>query len=380
MNPDFERVGDLLEQLVAIDSVNPDMPGGENGENGYGDFVAEFGRSLGLAVSRQEVVDGRANVLLELDGGHERTLLFDIHLDTVPQEGELGSARPVRDGGRVFGRGACDVKGSMVSALLMLERLVRDPPPLNVALAAVVDEEYRKRGAHRMAAGFSADAVVVSEPTSLQPVIAQKGILRFAIEAAGKSAHTANPELGDNAIYSMLDAISMLRALPPQVMPSAPHPLCGDAKLTVSTIAGGVQVNVVPASCQAMVDRRMLPGEDPMAVWAAFVELFAGLAAITVGEPYAAEAGVESGPDCPIVRAAAAACRRLGLTDELVGVPYSTDAAAYAPLGRDFVVLGPGDIAQAHSNREFVELSEVAACVGLYEDLVRSFAEEDGGD
>ena len=374
MNPDLERVGDLLEKLVAIDSVNPDMPGGENGENEYGDFVADFGRELGLAVSRQEVVDRRANVLLELDGGHERTLLFDIHLDTVPQEGELGSARPVREERRVYGRGACDVKGSMVSALLMFERLVRDPPPLNVALAAVVDEEYRKRGAHQMATGFSADAVVVGEPTSLEPVIAQKGILRFAIEAAGKSAHTANPELGSNAIYSMLDAIAVLRALPPQVMPALPHPLCGEAKLTVSTIAGGVQVNVVPASCRAMVDRRMLPGEDPMAVWTEFVELLSGHESITVGEPYAAEAGVESDPRAPIVRAAAAACGKLG-RGELIGVPYSTDAAAYAPLGRDFVVLGPGDIAQAHSNREYVELADVAACAGLYEDLARIFAE-----
>ena len=377
MNPDIERVGDLLQQLVAIDSVNPDMPGGKAGENDYGDFVARFGRDLGLAVSRREVVDGRANVLLELDGGHERTLLFDIHLDTVPQEGELGSARPVREGDRVYGRGACDVKGSMVSALLMLERLADDPPPLNVALAAVVDEEYRKRGAHQMAADFAADAVVVGEPTSRQPVIAQKGILRFALEAAGKSAHTANPELGRNAIYAMLDAVALLRTQPAQVMPAAPHPLCGEGQLTVSTISGGVQVNVVPASCRAMVDRRMLPGEDPMAVWAAFVELFSGLEDITVGEPYAAEAGVESGPRAPIVRAAASACARLGRT-ELIGVPYSTDAAAYAPLGCDFVVLGPGDIAQAHSNREYVELAEVAACAGLYEDVVRSFAREEG--
>lgn len=378
MSPDIESVGDLLQRLIAIDSVNPDMPGGDRGENDYGDFVAEFGRGLGLAVSRQEVVDGRANVLLELDGGHDRTLLFDIHLDTVPQEGELGSARPVRDGDRVYGRGACDVKGSMVSALLMLERLAEDPPPLNVALAAVVDEEYRKRGAHRMAAEFAADAVVVAEPTSLAPVIAQKGILRFALAAEGKSAHTANPELGRNAIYSMLDAVAVLRGLPEQVMPAAPHPLCGEGKLTVSTIAGGVQVNVVPAVCQAMVDRRMLPGEDPLAVWAAFVDLLTGHEAITVEEPYAAEAGVESGPQAPIVRAAAAACRRLGRT-ELIGVPYSTDAAAYAPLGRDFVVLGPGDIAQAHSNREYVQLSEVAECAGLYEDVVRTFARGSGG-
>ncbi len=389
MNPDIERVGDLLQQLVAIDSVNPDMPGGENGENEYGDLVAEFGRNLGLAVSRQEVVDGRANVLLELDGGHDRTLLFDIHLDTVPQEGELGSARPLREGDRVYGRGSCDVKGSMVSALLMLERLVRDPPPINVALAAVVDEEYRKRGAHRMAAEFEADAVIVGEPTSLQPVIAQKGILRFALQAEGKSAHTANPELGSNAIYSMLDAVAV--------------PCCGTrsaARAAATGHAARPAPALRPGPAHGFDHFRRGPGQRGpgqlsgdgrpqdaarrgpdglLSIWAAFVELLSGHEAITVGEPYAAEAGVESGPQAPIVRAAAGACGRLGRT-ELIGVPYSTDAAAYAPLGLDFVVLGPGDIAQAHSNREYVELAEVAACVGLYEDVVRSFAAEDGGD
>ena len=164
--------------------------------------------------------------------------------------------------------------------------------------------------------------------------------------------------------------------LPPQMMPTAAHPLCGDSKLTVATISGGVQVNVVPANCRAMVGRRMLPDKDPMAVHADITGLLERNAAITVEQPYAAEAGVESSPNAPIVRAAAA-CRQLGRT-ELIGAPYSTDAAAYAPRGHDFVVLGPGDIAQAHSSCEIVELAEVAACLDLYEDVVRRFAAQGG--
>ena len=371
---DGERAAELLGQLIAIESVNPDMPGGRAGENDYGDFVAGFGARIGLAVTRQLVVDGRKNVLLALDGGHPNTLLFDIHLDTVPQEGELGSARPVREGQRLYGRGACDVKGAMAAALLMLERLVAHPPPVNLILAGVVDEEYRKRGAHHLAADVSADAVIVGEPTGLAPVIAQKGILRFGLTASGKSAHTANPELGSNAIYAMLDAIADLRTLPDQIMPAHPHGLCGEAKLTVSTISGGVQVNVVPASCRAMVDRRMLPGEDPMAVHRTIRDLLAANPEILVEDPYAAEPGVESDPAAPIVRAAMRACQPAGQV-EPIGVPYSTDAAAYAPRGLDFVVLGPGDIAQAHSAREYVELGQVAACVNLYEDVVRRYAQ-----
>ncbi len=371
---DGKRAAELLGQLIAIESVNPDMPGGRAGENDYGDFVAGYGARIGLAVTRQSVVDGRKNVLLALDGGHPNTLLFDIHLDTVPQEGELGSARPVREGKRLYGRGACDVKGAMAAALLMLERLVADPPPVNVILAGVVDEEYRKRGAHHLAAAVSADAVIVGEPTGLAPVIAQKGVLRFGMTASGKSAHTANPELGSNAIYAMCDAIADLRTLPDQIMSTHPHGLCGEAKLTVSTISGGVQVNVVPASCQAMVDRRMLPGEDPMAVHRAIRDLLAANPAILVEDPYAAEPGVESDPAASIVRAAVRACQQAGQV-EPIGVPYSTDAAAYAPRGLDFVVLGPGDIAQAHSAREYVELGQVAACVNLYEDVVRRYAQ-----
>ncbi len=126
-----------------------------------------------------------------------------------------------------------------------------------------------------------------------------------------------------------------------------------------------------------MVNRRMLPDKDPMAVYADIAGLLERNAAITVEQPYLAEAGVESSPNAPIVRVAA--CRQLGRT-ELIGVPYSTDAAAYAPRGRDFVVLGPGDIAQAHSSCEIVELAEVAACVDLKEDVVRRFAAQGGCD
>ncbi len=371
---DRGRAGRLLAQLIAIDSVNPDMPGGRSGENEYGAFVGDYCDNLGLSVERIPVIDGRANVLAVLGGGHQRTLLFDIHLDTVPQEGPRGSVNPVWEGSRVYGRGACDVKGSMAAALLMLERLAADPPPVNVALAAVVDEEYLKRGAWAMAEKIKPDAVIVAEPTGLEPVIAQKGVLRFALLAQGRSAHTANPGRGRNAIYAMLDAVGLLRALPAQIMPAAPHPLCGEAKLTVSTISGGTQVNVVPADCEAMVDRRMLPGEDPLAVHAAIADLLSGIGGLRLAEPFAAETGVESSPSAPVVKAAAAACASIGGSAEPIGVPYSTDAAAWATGGFDFVVLGPGDIANAHSANEYIEICEVETCVEIYERTVREFA------
>ena len=120
---------DLLSQLVSIDSVNLDMPGASGGEKEYSDYLAAYGRKLGLEVSQTEALPGRPNVSLELrTPDATRTLLFDIHLDTVPLGGERGGLAPILENGRLYGRGACDTKGSMASALMAFERLVAEPP------------------------------------------------------------------------------------------------------------------------------------------------------------------------------------------------------------------------------------------------------------
>ena len=383
-----ERAADLLGELVSIDSVNPDMPGGDRGEREYGDFLADYGRRLGLEVTQYEVLPGRSNAVLRLPASEAISrLVFDIHLDTVPFDGPISTNKPTLKDGRLYGRGACDTKGSMAAALLALERLMDQPPdpPCEIMLIATVDEEYLKRGVDAAVdRGLRADGAIVGEPTGLVPVIAHKGVARWEVVTRGRSAHTSKPENGVNAIYHMAAVIERLVGRHAFTPPELRHPLCGDGSLTASTIAGGVQVNVVPDECRIQIDRRVLPNEDAETTWQAVTDNLYRLQAETPGmeleslKPFLLEAGLDTDPSAAIVRAACGAARRLDLPSEPAGVPYGTDGSSLALGGIPAVVLGPGNIDQAHSPDEFVEMRQVVECASLYEAIVREFASTSG--
>ena len=385
---DQKRVTDLLAELVSIESVNLDMPGATRGEKPYSDFIAGYGRKLGLDVSQDEVLPGRPNVLLRMRrSGAARTLLFDIHLDTVPLEGERANTKAFTEDGRLYGRGACDTKASMAAALLAFERLIEDPPEptCDIALLGTVDEEYLKRGVDlAIERGLRADAAVVGEPTGLRPVIAHKGVVRWEIVTRGRAAHTSRPENGVNAIYAMLRVVEALRNRFETGGVVPPHPLCGDSTLVVSKISGGVQVNIVPAECRIEIDRRNIPGETPADFLHAMNEEIEALRRrepwidVESRKPYLVEHGVDTDAGLPIVRCVTTACRELGLPSAPEGVPYGTDAAGLQPVGIPSVILGPGSVAQAHSPEEWVEISQVADCVAVYERVARSYARDAG--
>jgi len=377
---------DMLAELVAIDSVNPDMPNGGKGEQEYSDWLISFGNQIGLETSQEEILNGRSNAILALrPTGATQTLLIDIHLDTVPIGGQLSSLSPVIENQRVYGRGSCDVKGAMVSALLALEELLTDPPQrTSIVLVGTIDEEYLKRGANAISNQSDIAAAIVGEPTDLQPVVAHKGVLRWQIDTIGKAAHTANPELGTNAIYGMIDVINYLRDNHSITHPTLRHPLCGDGTLTVSVISGGIQVNIVPEQCTIDIDRRLLPNEDPLTVWKEIKNELENLCAeqervgteVTYHNPFLAETGIETSATEPIVQACLDAASKVGSPQELQGVPFSTDASPLNKHGTPCVVLGPGSIAQAHSAIEYVEMKQVVTCAQLYKRIVKSFDDE----
>jgi succinyl-diaminopimelate desuccinylase len=380
------QVVDLLAELVAIDSVNASMMNGA-GEAELGDFVARYGRDLGADVSTEEVLPGRANVSLRLPAtapaGAPRRLLFDVHQDTVPVEGMTDPFTPRIEGGRMWGRGTCDTKGSLAATLVALRRLAAEGTPRRheVTLLCTVDEEYRKRGImHAVARGLSADAAIVGEPTNLRPVVAHKGALRWRLITHGRAAHTSRPENGNNAIYQMVEVIDSLRERLEPVLAGVRHSLLTPPTLTVGRIEGGVGVNIVPERCSIEIDRRTLPTEDLDAILAEIDAVMARLmqarpdVRVEREAPFLVEQGLDTPPDAAVVIALQGACRAVLGPDAAVtpeGVPYGTDATHLN--GIPSVVFGPGDIAQAHTADEWVDLAQVDAAAEILTHLTRSF-------
>ena len=226
------------------------------------------------------------------------------------------------------------------------------------------------------------DGVIVGEPTGLQPIVAHKGVLRWRVRTAGVAAHSATPERGRNAIFDMQTVIGALRAgIEPGLAQSA-HPRLGSATWSVGVIQGGEAVNVVPDACQIDCDRRLLPGEEPDALLADVDRLLDQLrqedAGIRVDReaPYVHVPPMETAANRPVVRATVRALELAGRDPTLAAVAYATDASMLASLGGlPAVVLGPGDIAQAHTNNEWIELAELEAAVGVYRGICEAFAD-----
>jgi acetylornithine deacetylase len=370
------RVVELLSELIGIESVNPAYPGGSRGEAAVADFVEQRCRRLGLDVERRPVLPGRDNVVATLRPmGARRRLILEAHMDTVGLggAGERALRPEVRDG-RVHGRGACDTKGSLAAMLAAVELLLerRREHATEVVLLATVDEEHNFRGVLSYAqSGATAEAAIVGEPTGLRVVVATKGCVRCRISTRGRAAHSSEPERGDNAIVRMAAVLAVLEELK-AALRARSHPMVGSPTLSVGRIWGGTGVNIVPDRCTIEIDRRTIPGESPEA---ALAELDAALgrlddtdaSMIERDDPFVVDWALDTPRDAAVVRAATAACRDVLGSAEVVGVPYGTDASKLSALaGIPSVVFGPGSIAQAHTDDEFVPIAELEQAVQVY--------------
>src|SRR3954470_4455987 len=268
----------LLQDLVRIPSINPmgrSVTGDLFLEHGVTAYLEQFFIDIGANHRRQTVAPLRDNIVAYYQSpGATKTIIFEVHQDTVPVDGMTIDpfAGEVRDG-KLFGRGACDVKGGMTAMLGAFARLVREKPAgaANVLLACTVDEEHTFLGVQElMKEGGRADFAVVAEPTRLQVVDAHKGVVRWKVRTEGRGCHSSRPDQGVNAIYRMGHILPLIERYADRLMKSASHPRLGPPTLSVGRIDGGVSVNTVPDACVIEIDRRLLPGEDPRAAWQDF--------------------------------------------------------------------------------------------------------------
>jgi acetylornithine deacetylase len=265
----------------------------------------------------------------------------------------------------------------MMTALVAYANSAARPAPL--VFAAMVDEEFSFSGSWKLIEkDWPVKACVVGEPTNLKSIIAHKGIARWRMTVQGMSAHGAMPHLGHSAIYDGARVALALEAYAHDLSERPPHSLLGPATLNVGRVAGGSSVNIVPDSCEFEIERRLLPGEDGRAAvneceeWVR--KSVGNTVEVSFEEPYLVDPPLETAREAAVVKAMGAAhLAEFGTVSPIEGAHYGTDGSKLARAGIETIVCGPGDIAQAHTRDEFIEIEQLERAIRLYTRLVSNW-------
>lgn len=357
----------LLKDLVSIDSVNPSLVAGGAGEGQIAAAVAERMRRIGLDVEIDEVAPGRPNVVGVLEGREPgRSLMLCGHLDTVGVDGMADPFLAREHDGRLYARGAQDMKGGVAAMIDAARVLTRDRFPRGrLIVAAVIDEEFASLGADALVRRWSADAAIVTEPTDLQIGVGHKGFAWVDIETHGRAAHGSRPKDGRDAIIRMGRVLNALELLDRELQSRAPYGLIGTGSLHASIIAGGRELSMYPDRCLLRMERRTVGGEDD----APLQEVRQIIQRLTSADPeFEATAtlgfsrpGYELPADHDLPAALHSTAAGCGLAAPFSGLSFWTDAAILAAAGIPSVLFGPGG-AGLHSTEEYVNVDDVAAC------------------
>jgi acetylornithine deacetylase len=337
----IERV---LSRLVQINSVNPTLTPGSPGEREAAEFVAEEMRALGCQV--QLVGGDRPSVIATLKGtGGGRSLMLNGHIDTVGVDAMAEPFSGRIDDGKLYGRGAYDMKASVVASMAAMRELAKAPPAGDVVLAAVADEEYASAGTEEVLRHCITDGAVCTEPTSLKTCLAHKGFAWISVTTHGRAAHGSRFELGIDANMKMGGFLAKLDLLEQELRQRTPHRWVGPPSLHAATLNGGQGLSTYSDRCVLQIERRTIPGESMDQVMAEIKALGeADVELIFAREPF------EVSPDAAIVQA----IRTAGGGDYFGDTPWM-DSALLSAAGIECVVIGPHG-AGAHAAVEWVDL------------------------
>jgi acetylornithine deacetylase len=383
---------ELLRELIRLPSVNPmgrtDLAGAESTsdvllEGRMTAYLCEWFSRQGISCTVQAAAPGRSNVVAWTDGRPDLpAVLLDAHQDTVPVEGmtiEPFSA-DLRDG-RIWGRGACDIKGGMACMLTAMAKVHNQSDKPRIVMSCTCDEELGQLGARTLTAcwqdgagsqnggerlpeGIPArpDLAIVAEPTSLDVVVAHRGTCRWRIVASGKAAHSSQPDRGISAIYRMSSIVQALEEYAGLLATRVPqHSLCGPATLSVGRIEGGTSVNIVPDWCAIDIDRRVLPAEivDELLVDAKqFVQSRVDFE-FDMQPPTSGGLPLDNSNNGPFAELLGRSIESVTGGQKAIGVAYTTHAPRFAATGMPTVVFGPGSIEQAHTKDEWIEVDQM---------------------
>ncbi len=378
------EVSALLADLVRIDSVNPTLIPGAQGEEAIAAFIMRWARDAGLEAIVQYAESGRPNVVVIARGsGGGRSLMLNGHIDTVGVADMHTPFSAHIEDNKLYGRGAYDMKGGMAASLVAAKRAKALNLRGDVIVTAVADEEVASIGTQAILRDLDRwrpDAVIVTEPTELELAVAHKGFVWFDVETFGVAAHGSRPSLGVDAIAQMGKVLVAL-AQHDQVLRASPkHPYLGTGSMHASLIHGGQELSSYPAYCKLELERRTIPGEtadDAQAQLEVLLDQFrreddtfhATLTRGLVRDPF------EVAESVPLVQV----CQHhlaevLGRPATTGGVSFWADSCLFAAAGLPTVLLGPTGFG-AHGTVEWVDVNTVAQCVDVYTAVAQTFCQ-----
>lgn len=362
-------------ELIAIPSVNPfgneSVPEGK-GELAAAQYVATRLTRLGWATKISEFAPRRANILASAprSGASKRkAVVLAGHLDTVEVSGYTAPFDAKLIAGRIYGRGACDMKAALACYIECAEMLATQHVTLEgeLLIAGVADEEYRQTGAKVIRRDLPAtQLVVIGEPTELKICTAAKGLAAYTLEVSGRATHGSVPDAGSNAIVAAAGLVAPIVAHGEQLTARA-HALLGPGVLNIGVIRGGLKPNIVPSSCELEISRRLLPDETAASARDMLVQQ---LQQCRCANPWRLSDSWWSvdpyeNSDQAVISAfqTAVATSDSQADGSVTGFPASSDAAYF---GAPALIYGPGSLAQAHSLDEWVTLEDMVTATRSY--------------
>ncbi|HIB89094.1 TPA: M20 family peptidase [Candidatus Poribacteria bacterium] len=377
---------ELLQAMIAFNTVNSNISGELDAELALSQFLESQANFLGFSTQRLPIKGQSFNLLVSYPVSQDAPwLLFESHLDTVSiEEMTIDPLGGQLKNNRIYGRGACDTKGSGAAMLYALKRYAEESiAPNNIAIVYTVDEEVKKTGVrtfienHLSLLDWKPVGAIVGEPTQLKLVIAHNGVVRWRIQTQGIAAHSSSPERGLSAISMMMKVVDALES---RYIPGldASHALTGRAQCSVNVIRGGTQVNIVPASCEVQVDRRVVPGEKAQSVIPAVEDVLNELRRnddkmnVLQTEPDIIFPPLDPTGNEAFIAFVQGKLKEMQLSCEPMGVGFGTNASSFNGTGIPAIIIGPGDIAQAHTSDEWIDLEQLRQGEAVYLNLMRS--------
>jgi succinyl-diaminopimelate desuccinylase len=367
-------VVELTKELIRIRSENP--PGNQKP---IADFVESIMKEVGLEVERYDYAENKPNVIGRLGKNDRPALMMNGHLDTVPVT-DVGGWRfnpfePTIDNGKLYGRGAADMKGGLAAMICAAEEVAEADFDLkgSLLLVCAVDEEVTGYGTMDIIEkGYTADYGVVGEPTQLSVQTASKGAIHFVASTNGRAAHSSLPQLGINSIYKMAKVCLSIQDMNNELR-EVSHPLVGNPTIVVTTIRGGENEAFVPARCEIDINRRLVPGESLEQAKKQLSRLFEKLMTDDSSLKIESKVSVECEPsETPAEEHIVQVCREavakvVGSDPGITGFPATCDMRFMVNQGRiPTVVMGPGSLEQAHSCDENIEIEQITRAKNVY--------------